>query len=156
MRDISKPNKLLSFGSKYISLFIVFLWLLLSFIPTTLFFCSTSLISLFSGSDLPSNQKFQMYPQDKIVPVGANTTFCCIMEEGRIFGTILTNKIDMNTTRLSRRSYAATVVNQRPSGRTGTNIICYDNIKTRLTGAVVFVGCKMNNWMDQSFINRSW
>ncbi|XP_073321783.1 LIF receptor subunit alpha a [Pagrus major] len=95
---------------------------------------------ILQGSDLPSNEKFQMYPQDRVVPVGASTTFCCIVEEGKIFGTIRTGNIVMNTTRLSRRSYAATVANQGPSGSTGTNVLCFDEPRTLLTGAVVFVG----------------
>uniref|UniRef100_A0A8C9ZYG4 Fibronectin type-III domain-containing protein n=1 Tax=Sander lucioperca TaxID=283035 RepID=A0A8C9ZYG4_SANLU len=95
---------------------------------------------ILQGSDLPSNEELQMYPQDRIVPVGANTTFCCIVEEGKLFGTIRYGNTVMNTTRLSRRSFAATVVNQELSGKTGTNVVCFDNPKTKLTGAVVFVG----------------
>ncbi|XP_030284408.1 leukemia inhibitory factor receptor-like [Sparus aurata] len=96
---------------------------------------------ILQGSDLPSNKKFQMYPQDRVLPVGANITFCCIVEEGKFFGTMYTVNIGiMNTTRLSRRSYAATLVDLHPTGRTGTNILCYDNLKTKLTGAVMFVG----------------
>ncbi|XP_039659196.1 LOW QUALITY PROTEIN: leukemia inhibitory factor receptor-like [Perca fluviatilis] len=95
---------------------------------------------ILQGSDLPSNEKFQMYPQDRIVPVGANTTFCCIVEEGLLFGTIRYGNTVMNTTRLSRRSFATTVVNQELSGETGTNVVCFDNLRTKLTGAVVFVG----------------
>ncbi|XP_041793611.1 LIF receptor subunit alpha a [Chelmon rostratus] len=95
---------------------------------------------ILQGSDLPSNEKFQMYPQDRVVPVGANTTFCCIVEEGELFGTILYNSTVMNMTRLSRRSYATTVFNQGPSSSTGTNVLCYNSLKTKLTGAVVFVG----------------
>ncbi|XP_051279446.1 LIF receptor subunit alpha a [Dicentrarchus labrax] len=95
---------------------------------------------ILQGSDLPSNDKFQMYPQDKVVPVGANTTFCCIVEEGKVFGNIQQSNTVMNTMQLSRRSYATTVYNQEPSVRTGTNILCYDYPKTQLTGAVVFVG----------------
>ncbi|XP_070760842.1 LIF receptor subunit alpha a [Enoplosus armatus] len=95
---------------------------------------------ILQGSDLPSNETFQMYPQDRVVPVGANTTFCCIVEEGRLFGTIYYGITVMNATRLSRRSYTTTVVNQRPSGGSGTNVFCYDNPKIKLTGTVVFVG----------------
>lgn len=102
--------------------------------------------TFFSGSDLPSNEKFQMYPQDRVMPVGANTTFCCIVEEGKFFGRMYTGNMEIpNTTRLSRRSYAATLVNQQASGRTGTNIVCNDKLETKLTGAVVFVGCKTIN-----------
>ena len=108
------------------------------------------LFSFPSGSDLPSNEKFQMYPQDRIVPVGANTTFCCIAEEGKLLGTIYYGNTVMNMTRLSRRSYAITAINQGPSSGSGTNIPCFDNPKTKMTGTVVFVGCKMINWMDKS------
>ncbi|KAM9360915.1 LIF receptor subunit alpha a [Symphorus nematophorus] len=94
---------------------------------------------ILQGSDLPSNEKFQMYPQDRVVPVGSNTTFCCIVEEGKLFRKILTGTTAMNTTRLSRRSYAITMVNQRPSGGSGTNIVCLGN-QDGLTGTVVFVG----------------
>nr|XP_046243813.1 LIF receptor subunit alpha a [Scatophagus argus]XP_046243814.1 LIF receptor subunit alpha a [Scatophagus argus]XP_046243815.1 LIF receptor subunit alpha a [Scatophagus argus] len=94
---------------------------------------------ILEGSDLPSNENFQMYPQDKVVPVGGNTTFCCIVKEGQSFGNMRSGNTVMDVTRLSRRSYAATVVNQGPSDRTGTNILCYSSVNV-LTGAVVFVG----------------
>ncbi|XP_056231995.1 LIF receptor subunit alpha a [Seriola aureovittata] len=93
---------------------------------------------ILQGNDLPSNEKSQMYPVDRVVPVGANTTFCCIVQEGRVFDTIRYSGTVMNTTRLSRRSYATTVVNHGPSGSSGNNVICYDNVD--LTGTVVFVG----------------
>ncbi|XP_068617092.1 LIF receptor subunit alpha a [Brachionichthys hirsutus] len=95
---------------------------------------------ILQGNDLPNNEKFQMYPQDRVVPVGANTTFCCIVEEGKHFGTILADNTVMNTTRLSRRSYATTIVNQRVSRETGTNIICLNDLESKLVGSVVFVG----------------
>ncbi|XP_034398438.1 LIF receptor subunit alpha a [Cyclopterus lumpus] len=95
---------------------------------------------ILQGSDLPSNAKSQMYPQDKIRPVGASTTFCCIVGEGKLFGNIKYSKTAMNETRLSRRSYAVTAVNQGLSGRTGTNVICSDNTDYLLDGTVVFVG----------------
>ncbi|KAM9858027.1 LIF receptor subunit alpha a [Aulostomus maculatus] len=95
---------------------------------------------ILQGSDMPTNEKFQMYPQDRVVPVGTNTTFCCIMEEGELFGSINYGNIIVNTTRLSRRSYATYVFNQGPSRRTGTNVLCFNNPKTKLSGAVIFVG----------------
>uniref|UniRef100_A0A3Q3FDT9 LIF receptor subunit alpha a n=1 Tax=Labrus bergylta TaxID=56723 RepID=A0A3Q3FDT9_9LABR len=86
---------------------------------------------ILQGNDIPSNEKFQMYPQDRIVPVGANTTFCCIVEEGMVFGSIHYSVMVMNTIRLSRRTYAITALNQEPSDRTGTNVFCSDNLKTK-------------------------
>lgn len=84
-----------------------------------------------------------MYPHDRIVPVGANTTFCCIVEEGKEFYSVKYGLTDMNATRLSRRTYATTVVNQLPSGTSGTNVVCYVDQKPQ-TGTVVFVGCKLD------------
>ncbi|KAM3867442.1 LIF receptor subunit alpha a [Diretmus argenteus] len=92
------------------------------------------------GMDLPSNKMSQMYPQDRVVTVGTNTTFCCIVGERKQFGSIHYIDTVMNVTRLSRRSYATTRINQGPSGITGTNVFCSNDQKTILTGVVVFVG----------------
>ena len=109
-----------------------------------------SLSYSFSGSDLPSNEKFQVYPVDRIVPVGANTTLCCIVEEGKVFDRLVYSGAEVNSTRLSRRTYATTLFNLGPSRSSGTNVICYDTLKA-LSGTVVFVGCKMNkNWWTRT------
>lgn len=109
-------------------------------------FCLNPLLSFlhlffFAGRDLPSNSDHQVYPQDKVVPVGGNTTFCCIVEEGNEFRDLLYGSIEMNVKRLSRRSYATTAVNQNLSGPTGTNVLC--RLKNKLEGSVIFVGCKL-------------
>uniref|UniRef100_A0A8C6M2H4 LIF receptor subunit alpha a n=1 Tax=Nothobranchius furzeri TaxID=105023 RepID=A0A8C6M2H4_NOTFU len=96
-------------------------------------------IVVFPGRDFPTNSRFQMYPQDRIVPVGANTTFCCIVEEGKVFKSINYSGTEIKATRLSRRSYAATAVSQTASGTTGSNVICLST-DNKLSGAVVFVG----------------
>lgn len=95
---------------------------------------------ILQGNDIPSNEKSQVYPQDRIVPVGANTTFCCIVQEGKALGAIKYGDTQMSVTRLSRRAYATTVFNQGPSGGTGRNVYCTDKLNTLLNGAVVFVG----------------
>lgn len=105
----------------------------------------------FSGQDIPSIDKFQMFPQDRVVPVGANTTFCCIVGEGKHFGSIHSGNTNLTTRRLSRRSYAVTLVHQQSTHRSGTNILCYDESPRRLTGTVVFVGCKLNKWMNKNY-----
>ncbi|XP_051924530.1 LIF receptor subunit alpha a isoform X1 [Hippocampus zosterae] len=94
---------------------------------------------ILQGNDLPTKVKFQMYPQDRIVHAGDNTTFCCIVAEGSLFGSVHYGNTAMNATRLSRRSYSITVTHQPPSNRTGTNVICKDSEKTKIVGAVVFV-----------------
>ncbi|XP_053181280.1 LIF receptor subunit alpha a [Scomber japonicus] len=95
---------------------------------------------ILQGRDLPSNEGIQMYPQDRAVPVGANTTFCCIVAEGLDFGTIHYGNRVLNVTRLSRRAYATTAINQGPTKQSGTNVICYNDQMPGLGGSVVFVG----------------
>ncbi|XP_026096276.1 leukemia inhibitory factor receptor-like [Carassius auratus] len=91
------------------------------------------------GSDIPEKSDSYMFPQDKVVPVGSNTTFCCIVKEKVDFKEMKYGRQEMTATRLSRRTYAITVTNQPASGNTGTNVICCSQSST-LTGAVVFVG----------------
>ncbi|XP_059405476.1 LIF receptor subunit alpha a [Carassius carassius] len=91
------------------------------------------------GSDIPEKSDSYMFPQDKVVPVGSNMTFCCIVKERVDFKEMKYGRQEMIATRLSRRTYAITVTNQPASGNTGTNVICCSQSST-LTGAVVFVG----------------
>ncbi|KAM6931118.1 LIF receptor subunit alpha a [Xenentodon cancila] len=95
---------------------------------------------ILQGRDLPSKKEIQVYPQSRAVPVGANTTFCCIMGEGKVFKGISYGNTAMNVTRLSRRTYATTAFNQGPSQPSGANILCPSTMKNDLFGAVVFVG----------------
>ncbi|XP_037337701.2 LIF receptor subunit alpha a [Pungitius pungitius] len=92
------------------------------------------------GRDLPSNGKTSMFPQDPVVPVGSNTTFCCILEERKQLDKIVYNYSVMHPTRLSRRTYSITAVNQAPSSSAGVNVICYDKPGKNMAGTVVFVG----------------
>ena len=82
------------------------------------------------------------------MPVGSNTTFCCIVGEGKSFGSIRYKATTMSERRLSRRSYASTSTNQGPSGTSGTNVFCQSSSRGILYGTVVFVGCKMDRWME--------
>uniref|UniRef100_A0A8C1H2Z4 LIF receptor subunit alpha a n=1 Tax=Cyprinus carpio carpio TaxID=630221 RepID=A0A8C1H2Z4_CYPCA len=91
------------------------------------------------GWDIPEKSESNMFPQDKVVPVGSNMTFCCIVKEKEDFKEIMYGRQEMSATRLSRRTYAITATNQPVSGNTGTNVICCSQRLT-LTGAVVFVG----------------
>lgn len=97
-----------------------------------------------SGNDLPTNTKPQVYPQDKVVLVGDNTTICCVVKEKRRFGSMFLGNTTLVSKLISRRTYTITVVNQRPSGPAGTNVYCLDDQKTLMDGTVVFVGCKIN------------
>ncbi|XP_035999786.1 LIF receptor subunit alpha a [Fundulus heteroclitus] len=93
---------------------------------------------ILEGKDLPSNSEAQMFPQDRIVPAGANTTFCCIVEEGKEFKSIRYENTNMPVKRLSRRSYAITAIFQEATRITGSNVICHSN--GPITGATIFVG----------------
>ncbi|XP_035234452.1 LIF receptor subunit alpha a [Anguilla anguilla] len=92
------------------------------------------------GMDIPDNPDAKMYPQDLVVLVGSNMTFCCIMEEGKQFGSFKYLRGPLASVRLSRRSYAGTMTNQLPSMPSGTNVLCMDDNKGLGSGAVVFVG----------------
>ncbi|NP_001014328.2 LIF receptor subunit alpha a precursor [Danio rerio] len=96
------------------------------------------------GSDIPERSGPNMYPQDKVVLVGSNMTFCCIVKEKDSFKSIKYGDREMSATRLSRRAYAITVNNQPSSNTTGTNVFCIVQKLTAvdelITGAVVFVG----------------
>lgn len=104
-----------------------------------------------SGQDIPDNEESQMYPQDKTVPAGANTTFCCIVGEEKSFKNIRLENTVMAAKRISRRTYTTTVGNLQPLRPSGTNIICYDDPSVRINGAVVFVGCKMSLWNEENW-----
>ncbi|CAL8249209.1 unnamed protein product [Merluccius merluccius] len=95
---------------------------------------------ILEGMDHPNKKDSMMYPQDPVVLAGQHTTVCCIVEEGKDFGSIRYNSTVMNVARLSRRSYVTTKFNQAPSRETGTNVICYSGMKLMLTGTVIFVG----------------
>uniref|UniRef100_A0A672PTK4 Leukemia inhibitory factor receptor-like n=1 Tax=Sinocyclocheilus grahami TaxID=75366 RepID=A0A672PTK4_SINGR len=98
-------------------------------------------------SDIPVKSESYMFPQDKMVPVGSNMSFCCIVKEKEDFKEIVYGHQKMNATRLSRRTYAITVTNQPALGNTGTNVICFSQRLT-LTGAVVFVECSWKKGRD--------
>ena len=83
-----------------------------------------------------------MYPVDKVVLAGTNTTFCCILGEGQVLQEILYMKSVMKEVRLSRRTYAVTQTLQPPSNISGTNVFCVDETNVAVDGAVIFVGCK--------------
>ncbi|XP_071011993.1 LIF receptor subunit alpha a isoform X1 [Oncorhynchus clarkii lewisi] len=92
------------------------------------------------GLDLPDNTDSQMYPEGKTVPVGSNMTFCCIVEEGQQFGSLWYKDTLVKENMLSRRTYATTMTNQGPSNPSGTNVVCSNEKKMIIAGAVVFVG----------------
>lgn len=89
-----------------------------------------------------SNPESNMFPQDAVAMVGDNTTVCCIIGEGKEFGSIRANNMTMKVVRLSRRSYITTSINQAASTWSGTNMVCNSNMKLMVAGTVVFVGCK--------------
>ncbi|KAM4616964.1 LIF receptor subunit alpha a [Polymixia lowei] len=95
---------------------------------------------ILQGMDLPQYKGSDMYPKDHVLRVGANTTFCCILPERALFGSIRYRDSVMNAKRLSRRSYAITKTSQEHSSVTGTNVFCNSDQKILLTGTVVFVG----------------
>lgn len=94
------------------------------------------------GKDVPEYNRAQLYPQDKVVPVGSNMTFCCIVPDGKKFGSIRDSSGKLPFTRISRRSYVSVRTNQPASSSSGTNVICLYQSTELADGAVVFVGCE--------------
>ncbi|XP_053336944.1 LIF receptor subunit alpha a [Clarias gariepinus] len=86
-------------------------------------------------SDLPSPL---MYPQDSILEVGGNVTVCCIIPNNTNIRLMYGTR-ELVVTRLSPRSYSATITNLQKSSYTGTNAVCYSET-TMLTGTVLFIG----------------
>ncbi|KAK7933522.1 hypothetical protein WMY93_004418 [Mugilogobius chulae] len=91
-------------------------------------------------NDRPTSESMLVYPQDKIVPAGSNITFCCIIGEGKSFGSFHFISETLNVTRLSRRAYAATVYNPKASPTYGYNAYCRGLAQSEISGAVLFVG----------------
>ncbi|XP_058230543.1 LIF receptor subunit alpha a isoform X1 [Hemibagrus wyckioides] len=96
------------------------------------------LLTIF-GMDVPDQPQAQMYPQDRVLEVGGNVTVCCITPEGVAFSSLGYGKQNLAVTRLSRRSYSATITDLHKSSYTGTNVVCLSD-KTILTGTVLFIG----------------
>lgn len=94
---------------------------------------------ILQGNDRPTNDKTQVYPLDKTVPAGANITFCCIIGEGKSFDSFKYISTVINMTRLSRRTFAATVYDQKPSQSSGYNAVC-KGTQSDMNGSVLFVG----------------
>ncbi|KAJ0067917.1 hypothetical protein NL108_011703, partial [Boleophthalmus pectinirostris] len=101
---------------------------------------SNTEILLGKRNDRPTNDLMQAYPQDKAVLAGSNITFCCIIGEGKSFNSFHFNSETINETRLSRRTYAATIYNVKPSPPYGHNAYCKGKTNSELIGTVLFVG----------------
>lgn len=95
---------------------------------------------ILQGNDRPTNDKMQLYPLDKTVHAGTNVTFCCIIGENKLFSSLTYISTVLNVTRLSRRTFAATVYNQKPSPSYGNNAICKGTTQSEMNGSVLFVG----------------
>ncbi|OXB60511.1 hypothetical protein ASZ78_009727, partial [Callipepla squamata] len=80
-----------------------------------------------------------LFPQDAVVAVGSNVTFCCVHEEGRQVQRMSYGAKDYPLIRLSSRSSAIRVLNASASDASGTNIVCRMS-ENGMDGTVLFVG----------------
>ncbi|XP_069077415.1 leukemia inhibitory factor receptor isoform X2 [Pleurodeles waltl] len=76
-----------------------------------------------------------VFPDEKVVPVGSNMTFCCILGEGEKVTSLVYGIKRYPIIPLSSHSSAIKVLDMNVSDSSGTNIVC--NMEY---GAVVFVG----------------
>ncbi|EMP30274.1 Leukemia inhibitory factor receptor [Chelonia mydas] len=80
-----------------------------------------------------------VFPQDKVVLVGSNVTFCCLYNEGESIKSMQYGSKSYSLLHLSKRSSAIQVQNVSASIPSGTNVWCSlppDNA----AGTVLFVG----------------
>uniref|UniRef100_A0A8C8STP6 LIF receptor subunit alpha n=1 Tax=Pelusios castaneus TaxID=367368 RepID=A0A8C8STP6_9SAUR len=90
------------------------------------------------GNDTVPNSAV-VFPQDKVVLVGSNVTFCCLYNEGESIKFMKYGSKDYPLLHLSKWSSAIKVENVSASIPSGSNVLCSlqpDNI----AGAVLFVG----------------
>ncbi|MGH0126176.1 UNVERIFIED_CONTAM: hypothetical protein FKN15_005572 [Acipenser sinensis] len=85
------------------------------------------------------DSKSVMFPEDKVVRVGTNMTFCCVAGRGERIKTLVYGAEHLPCNELGIRSKAITKYNLPPSNPSGTNIMC-ELDPFDLIGTVVFVG----------------
>ncbi|XP_053265053.1 leukemia inhibitory factor receptor [Podarcis raffonei] len=79
-----------------------------------------------------------VFPEDRVVPVGSNMTFCCVWKKGEHLDYLTYDIQVLNYTRLSNWSVSGHVQNAIPGG-SGKNVVCrLDGIKYE--GSVLFAG----------------
>ncbi|XP_044286992.1 leukemia inhibitory factor receptor-like [Varanus komodoensis] len=111
-----------------------------------------SQVANITGKDTGSTT--QMYPIDRMVQVGSDVTFCCVWKNGQ--SLISVHYADCSTewcwtSPLSERSMLIHVHNVRASIQSGNNAWCnlqnYPGPDEVLTGTVLFVGCKYEEFV---------
>ncbi|XP_058880986.1 leukemia inhibitory factor receptor-like isoform X1 [Acipenser ruthenus] len=85
------------------------------------------------------DSKSVMFPEDKVVRVGTNMTFCCVAGRGERIKTLVYGAEHLPCNELGIRRKAITKYNLPPSNPSGTNIMC-ELDPFDLIGTVVFVG----------------
>ncbi|XP_019373484.1 PREDICTED: leukemia inhibitory factor receptor [Gavialis gangeticus] len=87
----------------------------------------------------PKSSFAKVFPQDKVVPVGSNMTFCCLHNEDERIEHIKYGLDSYPLLHLSKWSSAITVQNVTASESSGTNIWC-SLLPYGVEGTVLFVG----------------
>uniref|UniRef100_UPI0037E8028C leukemia inhibitory factor receptor-like n=1 Tax=Semicossyphus pulcher TaxID=241346 RepID=UPI0037E8028C len=69
----------------------------------------------------------EVFPRDKLFAVGSRVTFCCILPAGKVFTKLYVtgyNGSNMETTKVNNQTYALTVLLDRPSKFSCTDVKC--------------------------------
>ncbi|XP_041111083.1 leukemia inhibitory factor receptor-like isoform X2 [Polyodon spathula] len=85
------------------------------------------------------DSKSVMFPEDKVVNVGTNMTFCCVAGNGERIKTMSYGAEHLPCSEVGKRSKAITKYNLPPSNPSGTNVMC-ELDPFDFVGTVVFVG----------------
>ncbi|MEE6458061.1 hypothetical protein FKM82_000167 [Ascaphus truei] len=81
-----------------------------------------------------------VFPEDQVVAVGSNMTFCCVAPEGQRINMISYGYFYCPLIHLSRNSSAIKVTNMSMTLSSGTNVVCCAEGYEIITGTVIFVG----------------
>ncbi|XP_043843984.1 leukemia inhibitory factor receptor [Dromiciops gliroides] len=84
----------------------------------------------------PIKENNEVFPKDKVVPVGSNMTFCCVVEEPVLTAQFGSERCSL--IRLDDKSVAIKINNITISPSSGTNVVF--STKSNMYGTVVFAG----------------
>lgn len=89
----------------------------------------------------------EVYPRDRIIKVGSNVTFCCVLPAGQTFERMYVTGYSTNVdaTKISNRTYALTVHLTQTTSVICTNVKCKARTQQQEStdnGACALIGCK--------------
>lgn len=104
---------------------------------------------LFPGS---SDSQNNVFPQDKVIPVGSDITFCCVTQEVVVSAQL--GHTFCPLVHLEGGNVAIKIYNISVSANSGTNVVF--TTKESMYGTVIFAGCKYKIHICKEFVLLSF